>query len=199
VHINASEPSIAARGSTTKNDKNARITMLGDLAGSLERTRPRKHSAADKVFPGGILEIERFKDLLDSAGIPYRDAQGRRFDFHALRRTFCTLLHRWNLPEASIMHFMRVGERRLIDKTYLDTGLLLQAVPTWVVPWSLPRSQGRSQTLDASALGLSRPVGASQFMGDENHSAGENENHVPASVVAASHSESGNWGTRIRT
>ena len=77
--------------------------------------------------------------LLAEAGIADEpDAHGRRLHFHSFRKTFNTQMQRWNLPEAIIMQCLRVTDRKLIDRTYLDTDAL-KPVEMCVVPWSPSR------------------------------------------------------------
>jgi hypothetical protein len=156
-------------------------------------------SIADEVFPAGVLDMERLNDLLGKADIEYKDAQDRQADFHAFRRTYCTLLHRWGLPEAAIMQLMRVSDRRLIDKNYLEAGIVLVPCEPWRVPWLLRRSQGRSLATDSAGHGMASPGTGDGVDNRIKPSINPGDCHGTAWMVAAGLGQDQNWGTRIRS
>jgi integrase len=59
--------------------------------------------------------------LLERAGIPYRDDQGRvNVDIHALRRTAGTRLARHAVPLSTVSAIMGHSDVRLTQKFYID-------------------------------------------------------------------------------
>ena len=83
--------------------------------------------------------IERFRRDLKKAGIEYFDAQGRVADFHAMRMTFGTNLHRQGAPPRVAMELMRHSDMRLTTKIYNDANQLptaeaIQSLPSFNLP-----------------------------------------------------------------
>ncbi len=127
VHLDGPRPFLAVRASTTKNHKSAMIGLRDDLATELRKLRPADASPADWVLRKLMPGMDRMRADLKSARIEAIDAQNRRIDFHSLRKTFNTNLSRAGVSEQVQMEAMRVTDRRLIDKTYLDRSLLATA------------------------------------------------------------------------
>jgi integrase len=59
---------------------------------------------------------------LETAGIPYKDANGRRRDFHSLRHTFGTLLGKADVTLVYVQKCMRHSDPKLTVR-YTDVGL----------------------------------------------------------------------------
>jgi Xaa-Pro aminopeptidase len=75
------------------------------------------------VFPS-LPDMKAFRADLDAAGIPYK-VQGRgKIDFHALRKTFGTLLATAGVPRRVRQAAMRHADPRLTETIYLDEDLL---------------------------------------------------------------------------
>src|SRR5690606_10532698 len=82
------------------------------------------------IHPGELLqhqrvfrrlpEMETYKADLHRAEVAYVDRAGRRADFHALRKTFCTNLHRGGVPPRVAMAWMRHSDMKLTMRTYTD-------------------------------------------------------------------------------
>jgi len=123
VHLEALKPFLSVRATTTKNGKPAAFLLRDDLVDELRRARPIDASETDRVC-AWVPNYRTFRRLLKRAGIALNDASGRKVDFHALRKTYNTNLHRAGVSEAVHMQLMRVTDRRLIDKTYLDASQL---------------------------------------------------------------------------
>jgi integrase len=148
--LDAVTPFVQVRASTTKNGKSAAMRLHPELAAALAELKTEGTQGDELVFKG-LPRIERFYRDLKKAGIPLRDASGRKAVFHSLRHTFGTNLARGGVASRVAMALMRHSDRRLTDKIYTDENLL----GTWAAFDSLPNygeraSQGASQILGAS-------------------------------------------------
>jgi len=152
--LDAVTPFVQVRASTTKNGKSAAMRLHPELAAALAELKTEGTQGDELVFKG-LPRIERFYRDLKKAGIPLRDASGRKAVFHSLRHTFGTNLARGGVASRVAMALMRHSDRRLTDKIYTDENLL----GTWGAFDSLPNygeqaSQRASQILGASGQSL---------------------------------------------
>lgn len=120
VHLDCAQPRLVLRAVTTKNGKQAFIPLHLSLVVELKALRSARADGSDKVFAGLIPKMETFKSDMEKAQIPFVDERGLRADFHALRHTFCTNLHRANVSGRQAMQLMRHGTRKLTDMDYAD-------------------------------------------------------------------------------
>jgi integrase len=120
VHLDCPQPRLVLRAVTTKNGKQAFIPLHLSLVIELKVLRSARSSESDRVFAGLIPKMETFKSDLEKAQIPFIDERGLRSDFHALRHTFCTNLHRANVSGRQAMQLMRHSTRKLTDMDYAD-------------------------------------------------------------------------------
>ena len=88
LHLDAEQPFVNVRSSTTKNHKRAVIALHADVVEELRKLP----LSTGKVFAQGLPKMETFKRDLRHAGIAFIDAKGRRADFHSLRHTLGTNL-----------------------------------------------------------------------------------------------------------
>jgi integrase len=124
VHLEAEEPFLNVRGSTTKNAKQFAISLHDDVIKALRELRPVDVDPTAKVFAGLIPRMDRYRKDLAAAGIPYNDARGGRADFHALRMTFqMNLTLNGALPRVT-QELLRHSDMKLTTKTYTDAGKL---------------------------------------------------------------------------
>ena len=79
---------------------------------------------------------EAFNLLLKKAAIAKVDSQGRVVDFHSLRHTFCTSLHRAGVPQREAMELMRHNDPRLTANTYADASLFSLRSAVDKLPWN---------------------------------------------------------------
>ena len=93
---------------------------------------------------------------MTAAKISKLDTQGRVVDFHSLRHTFCTNLHRAGVPQREAMELMRHSDPRLTASTYTDTSLL--SLKAAVEKLTVLPSQLASQILGAAGHSPSQPV-----------------------------------------
>jgi integrase len=78
----------------------------------------------DLAFKQLIPRMNRYRDDLKAAGIPYVDEKKEHADFHALRKTFGTELAKSGVPFRVAMELMRHSDPNLTAKTYTDAGML---------------------------------------------------------------------------
>jgi integrase len=88
LHLDAEQPFVNVRPSTTKNHKQAVFALHPDVVAELRKLP----LLPGKVFANGLPKMETFKRDLRRAGIEFIDAKGRRADFHSLRHTLGTNL-----------------------------------------------------------------------------------------------------------
>lgn len=133
--LTGDRPCLALPGKDTKNGEIATIPLRADLVSDLaEWIGANKKSGTDRVFKVGEDLVRLLKRDLAKAGIPYRDAQGRTVDVHALRHTTATYLARAKVSPRVAQRFMRHSDIRLTMQTYIDADLLdeneaLEAMP----------------------------------------------------------------------
>ncbi len=135
VDLTSAPPCIRARASTTKNKRDAVIPMHEELRAALADLRPANASDADLVFVGSVPAMKHMRKDFDAAGIPAYDSQGRKADFHSLRKTFNVLLQNHGASFATAMNLMRHSDPRLTAKTYMDAALLPQAEVIANIPY----------------------------------------------------------------
>jgi len=123
LNLSVEKPSVLVRASISKNHKQACLPLHPQLLAALSRSRPANATAGDLVLPGMVPRSEAFNLLLGKADIAKVDSQGRLVDFHSLRHTFCTNLHRAGVPQREAMELMRHNDPRLTANTYADASL----------------------------------------------------------------------------
>ncbi|GAA5143609.1 hypothetical protein GCM10023213_31840 [Prosthecobacter algae] len=161
IELDAVNPLIRARASTTKNGKEALLPLHPNVVQVLQSIRPAAVAKGDKVFKGLLPRMPRFNADLKAAGIAPEDAQGRVVDFHSLRNTFATILTLNGKPQREIMELMRHSDMRLTAKVYTDAGQLPLAETVASLP-GLPglKSPGQNtcQKVGESCQNVSRDV-----------------------------------------
>ncbi len=169
------------------------VTALGEVKSNGARD--------DELVFQGIPRIERFYRDMRKAGIPVRDALGRKAVFHSLRHTFGTNLARGGVGSRVAMALMRHSDRRLTDKIHTDENLL----GTWAAFDSLPNygeqaSQIASQKLVAAGQNVSLPVTTSGGPEVAKSLANSGESHILALPVALGQNvgDGGSGGARTR-
>lgn len=159
VHLNAAQPFINARASTTKNHKQAVIALHGDVVAELRKLKANRRSAANgSVFADIMPDMDTFKADLKAAKIEFVNAKGQYADFHSLRHTLATNLALAGTAPRVAMEIMRHSDMRLTSKTYTDTGLLPVSDAVSKLPSFAGDSQIDSQTLPRASHVLSIPV-----------------------------------------
>ena len=123
INLSAEKPSVTVRASISKNHRQACLPLHPVLVSGLAALQPAKATAGDFVFGKLVPRSSVFNVHLTAAGIPKVDSQGRVADFHSLRHTFCTILHRAGVPQREAMELMRHNDPRLTATTYADASL----------------------------------------------------------------------------
>jgi len=155
-NLDGEKPSVTVRASVSKNHKQACLPLHPFLVESLLKFRPVNTKPGDLVFKGLVPRPKQFNRHLEAAKISKADSQGRVVDFHSLRHTFCTNLHRAGVPQREAMELMRHNDPRLTAIIYTDTSLL--SLQSAVQKLGFSASQIASQKLGAEGQSLSQPV-----------------------------------------
>ena len=155
-NLNGEKPSVTVRASVSKNHRLACLPLHPELAAALLKFRPSNASAGELAFKGLVPRSKLFNRHLKAANIAKIDSQGRVVDFHSLRHTFCTNLHRAGVSQREAMELMRHNDPRLTAITYTDTSLL--SLQSAVQKLGFSASQIASQKLGAGGQSLSLPV-----------------------------------------
>jgi hypothetical protein len=121
----------------------------------LSQSRLADADAGDFVFVGIIPRSEKFNVLLKKARIDKVDKQGRFVDFHSLRHTFCTNLHRVGVPQREAMELMRHNDPRLTANTYSDASLFALRGAVERLPWVGPEDDAQRDAQKSDFAGLS--------------------------------------------
>jgi integrase len=139
VHLDATQPFISVRASVSKNHSHAQQPLSTEAVAALVQLRSTDAKATDLVFAGRLPRMPEFRKDLAAAGIDYVDARGEHADFHALRKTFGTLLTLSGVSQRTVMEMMRHSDMRLTAKTYTDAHMLpvsdaMSKLPRLTVP-----------------------------------------------------------------
>jgi len=125
VHLDAAQPFLNVRASTTKNHKQAIIGLHEDVVTELQKLQAECRSSVNgRVFATLMPSMDTFKADLKEAKIEFINAKNQRADFHSLRHTLATNLALSRTAPRVAMEIMRHSDMRLTSKTYTDAGLL---------------------------------------------------------------------------
>lgn len=124
LHLEAVQPAITVRASTTKNHKQAVIALHPDLVPELNTVLLSLPARETRLLAHLMPSMITFKADLKAAGIEFINAEGKRADFHSLRHTLGTNLARAGTFPRIAMEVMRHSDMKLTAKTYTDAGLL---------------------------------------------------------------------------
>jgi len=202
LHLDAEQPFVNVRASTTKNHKTAIIALHPDVVTELRKL---------PLVPGGkvfatVPKIDTLKRDLERAGIPRIDARGKRVDFHSLRHTLGTNLALAGTAPRVAMEAMRHSDMRLTTKTYTDTNLLPVSDAVLKLPSFLNSpekdSQGDSQNsqIDSQKMVrqgqcLSVPVKKLKIIDDFQHVENQDDSQL-ASALVTTCPDNGKWSGR---
>ena len=124
IELDAANPVVRVRASTTKNRKDAVLPLHPDVVAGLRALRPPDVAPFTPVLRGLIPRVPTFRRDLVRAGVPFTDEQGRRVDIHSLRMTFGTNLTLSGAAPRVVMELMRHSDIKLTMKIYTDAGQL---------------------------------------------------------------------------
>ncbi len=183
LNLDPTRPTLRCPGSISKNGETTENDLHRDVAAALRVYIPENSQPFEWVFRNRVPNIKTFRRDLVAAGIPYRDEYGRRFDFHALRATFCTLLNSSGVAPRVAMGLMRHGEISLTMKTYNDNSHLrtveaLASLPSLVSPKM--HDQKPCKTGVFSGQNGSFIVADGHLIDSANHSVSVSSCHSPA-------------------
>ena len=125
VHLDAAQPFLNVRASTTKNHKQTIIGLHEDVVTELRKLQVKRRSSTNsRIFAALMPDMDTFKADLKEAKIEFINAKNQRVDFHSLRHTLATNLALSGTAPRVAMEIMRHSDMRLTSKTYTDAGLL---------------------------------------------------------------------------
>lgn len=148
---------IRVRAAHSKNGRQAALPVHPTLLRVLTEYVAAKRQAADhRFFPQFWRQAEMLKRDLKAAKIPYADAEGSVFDFHALRGQFATMLARADVSLKKAQALMRHSTPTLTANIYTKLTILelAEAVDRLNVPSSRERTSDgirRRQEVQRSA------------------------------------------------
>ncbi len=115
------QPKLFAPKAITKNKKDAVFHLRKEFAEELASwVKQTGRKPIDSLFSVPRNYLRNFKKDLLFAGIPFLDTQGRKFDFHALRKTCNVLMGKAKISPALRQKHMRHSDIRLTLETYDD-------------------------------------------------------------------------------
>ena len=161
VKLEAATPIIIVREETAKNKTEEPVCLVTEIVEALKAHRPGKWSSTGLVFPQGIPRNRRLQKDAQANGIVYQDEQGRYADFHSLRYTFATFMHRNGMPANFVRKQMRHKTLRQTDG-YTDE----MQLPIYESIKNLPRLGGctqiRAQISGAEGQNGAQPVASNE-------------------------------------
>ena len=156
-HVDPAARLIRLKASNTKSKRGdvLPITPVAAFIFAKLRGELRQHTnGSGKVFSCRVPHPNTFRRDLAKAKVPRFDARGRKADFHALRTTFITNLHRAGVPQRIAMALARHTDPKLTANIYTDTDALPLAeavakLPTYGVAITPETAHGDAQEMYA--------------------------------------------------
>jgi integrase len=142
LNLEAEQPFVNVRASTTKNHKQAILALHADLVSELKKLLEQLPPNENKLLAHLMPKMSVFKSDLKAAGIEFLNADGKRADFHSLRHTLATNLARAGTSPRIAMEVMRHSDIKLTTKTYTDAGLLPVADAVIKLPSLMRKARG---------------------------------------------------------
>jgi integrase len=118
--LDCPRPFVRVPGIAAKNGETQDVPLHMALVAILQSHWPEGIAPFAWAFYGHVPNMETWRRDLERAGIPYKDAEGRRFDFHALRMTLNTHLREVRVGLEDRMAILRWSDPRLAGETYMD-------------------------------------------------------------------------------
>lgn len=197
--LKATPPTVRVPGSISKNGKTEILPLRPELVEAIKEYLPDLSQPFEWVFRNRVPTYRTFRKDILAAGIPARDEYGRKFDFHALRTTFGTLLSASGVAPRVAMHLMRHSEMKLTMKTYMDASHLplmssLASLPSLSLPEK--HTSNSAQTADFSGQNGVTPDASCHFLAsDENRASVSNG---PSSSIPDASGEAGKMVGLVR-
>jgi integrase len=121
LHLDEKMPYLELPGQYTKNGEPAILLLVPALAEDLKQwVADTGKKSDDALFFVPSETVKNYKRDLKAAGIPYRDADGKVADFHALRKAANTMLGLAKVEARVRQLFMRHKDIHLTLDTYDD-------------------------------------------------------------------------------
>jgi integrase len=163
VRLNAPLPFLALRAAATKARRADELPLRADLAELLKSLRADEGDD-QRVFPK-MPTMDQHRAYLKAAGIDWKDCDGRRADFHALRHTYGTLLSKAGVMPREAMALMRHTDMKQTMRTYTDARVFNLAGAVEKLPMPMPAAMVATGT-DSTSIGASndksQPAGRSE-------------------------------------
>jgi len=153
--FDANPPTVTVQAAYSKHRRQDMLPLRKDLAETLRvwlSVKPTDHPCWPGPWPGDAAEMMR--EDLTAAGIPYRDAADRVFDFHALRHQFVSSLAQSGVHPKTAQALARHSTITLtLDRyTHVDFGDLTAALDR------LPGLTGGTTKQESSQTDSERPL-----------------------------------------
>ena len=164
IHLHEATPYVMVRASAAKNRKEQPLPLIPELLERLQAAFPEGTPRSQRLFPR-LPKMPRFYRDLEAAGIPRRNSEGLIVDFHSLRHTWNTFLHRQGVPMRQAQALMRHSDPKLTGKVYLTESMLPLAQTVNALPplFAAPGcAQIYAQILGAPGRKLSPAGGATE-------------------------------------
>jgi integrase len=165
----------------TKNGQVAELPLPSDLADDLRRYTSNLAPDAP-VFPLPEKGAVMIRVDLMNAGIPYRDASGRVFDFHALRCEMATLADQAGVSPRVVQRLMRHSSLELTDRYTRPRAVDIESAASM-----LPSLKSEGDRPEAVALTGTDPTPARQQSATQcaTRADADERNHNGLKVVAS--------------
>jgi integrase len=204
-HLDVAQPFALVRAATTKDRTPAKVYLGPQLVAELKKLRAPGMPSNSLALAGRMPTMNKMREHLAAAGIPFKDDQGRRLDFHALRMTFDTNLAIAGVSDAVRMKLMRHKSPRLTLETYTDS----EKVPVAASLAKLPEfgfgAKGKEHTgkdtgiLVQGGQSVSKPVTTASVFEGEKTLGFIGESHGLSPFVTFGHEKSNGGEGGIRT
>lgn len=179
--LDGPEPTVRVRASISKNPRTVRLPLNATAVAAVRAVLPELAQPFEWVFRNRVPNMDTFHRDLKRAGIPTVDEQGAKFDFHALRTTFITMLSASGVSPAVVKFLARHSEMKLTFATYTNaSGLPLAAGVAALPSFSLRKADTPPDTLAGVVSGQNgvSPVVASRELDQERASANVVSRHT---------------------
>jgi integrase len=134
------EPTVNVRASISKNARTVRLPLNVAAVAAVRSVLPDLAQPFEWVFRNRVPNMDTMHRDLKRAGIPKHDQFGGKYDFHALRTTFITMLSASGVSPAVAKFLARHSEMSLTFGTYTNaSGLPLAAGVAALPSFSLPK------------------------------------------------------------
>ena len=205
LHLDAAQPFALVRAATTKTRTPAKVYLGRQLVAELKKLRAPGMPTNRLVLAGRMPTMNQMREHLSAAGVAFKDDQGRRLDFHALRGTYDTNLAIAGVSDAVRMKLMRHKSPRLALETYTDS----EKVPVAASLAKLPEfgfgANGTEHTgkdtgiLVQGGQSVSKPVTTASVLTCEKNLLFIGESHGLSPFVTFGHEKSNGGEGGIRT